>query len=57
MPNYNIKYSAVQPVWGEIDIMPANNSGEAADFAVDEINDSFPEYSEVEIVEIIEIKS
>lgn len=56
MPNYHIKFSAQEPVWGEIDVVPANNPGEAEDFATDEINNLYPEYTDIEIVEVSEIK-
>lgn len=56
MPNFNIKYSAFEPVWGEIEILPANNAQEAEDFARDEISMSNPDYSDIEIVEVKEIK-
>jgi hypothetical protein len=55
MPNYRIKFSAQEPVWGEIDVLPANTPGEAEDFATDEINSLYPEYTDIEIVEVSEI--
>jgi hypothetical protein len=55
MPNYEIEFSAFEPVFGKIDFLPANTEGEARDFADDEIASMYPEYTDVEITRVKEI--
>lgn len=56
MPNYEVEFSAFEPVFGRIDVLPANNEVEAQGYADDEIALMYPEYTDVEITRIIEIK-
>lgn len=57
MPNYKIEYSAREPVYGELEFVPANNEIDAGLAADDEIAVTYPEYTDFEVTKITEIKS
>jgi hypothetical protein len=57
MPNYKIEFMGKEPVWGQIDVLPAATETQAMIQADDEIAAVYPEYSDVEITKVTEIVS
>jgi hypothetical protein len=55
MANYKIEFMGKEPVWGAIDMIPADDEGQARNFADDEIFATFPDYTDVEITKVTEI--
>ena len=55
MKEFQVDYRALAPEWGTLNSVHADDVDQARLFALDEIDDSFPEYQDVEITDIREI--